>query len=93
MPMGLIDPASIEIDDKAADAYQQLGAERQRTLVAPEDDMWATFADLAEPHSLTLGTQLVGRFSVDDDKQLHGFYIIDGFRGVSDRLFVHVVHA
>ena len=67
----------VEINAHAADAYQRLSRERQRTLVAPEDDMWATFADIAEPHSLTLGAHLVGRFSVDENNQLHGFYISD----------------
>lgn len=41
--------------------------------------MWATFAYMAEPHVPTVGTQLVGRSSVDDDNQLHGFYVRDGF--------------
>jgi GNAT superfamily N-acetyltransferase len=86
-----IGPISIEINAGAADAYQQLSAQRQRTLMAPEDDMWATFADMAEPHSLTLGTQLVGRCSVDEDNQLHGFYIIDEFEPSATELFAHVV--
>ena len=86
-----LDPATIEIHGEAADAYGRLGAERQRTLVAPEDDMWATFADMAEPHALTIGTQLVGRFSVDDDNQLHGFYVRDDFEEYAAELFVHVV--
>ena len=82
-----IDPIDIEINAGAADAYQQLSAQRQRTLMAPEDDMWATFADMAEPHSLTRGTQLVGRFAVDEDNQLHGFYIIDEFEPSTAELF------
>lgn len=86
-----VGPISIEINPGAADAYQQLSAQRQRTLMAPEDDMWATFADMAEPHSLTFGTQLVGRFSVDEDDQLHGFYIIDEFEPSANELFAHVV--
>lgn len=77
-----LDPATIVINAGAADAYRRLGAERQRTLVAPEDDTWATFADMAEPHALTVGKQLVGRFSVDDDNQLHGFYVRRRVRGV-----------
>lgn len=44
-----LDPAGIEINTHAADAHRQLGARRQRTLVAPEDDMWAAFADVAHP--------------------------------------------
>lgn len=82
----------IEISANAEVAYQRLSLERHRTLVAPEDDMWATFADMAAPHSLTLGTQLVGRFSVDEDNQLHGFYISDDFEAVSIELLARVVN-
>ncbi len=53
--------------------------------------MWATFADMATPHSLTLGTQLVGRFSVDDDNQLHGFYVRDEFEETATELLARVV--
>lgn len=43
------------------------------------------------PHSLTLGTQLVGRFSVDDDNQLHGFYIDDDVEESATGLFARIV--
>ena len=72
-------PKKVEINDNASDAYERLSMDRRRTLAAPEDDMWATFADLAVPHALTLGAQLVGRFSVDDDNRFHGFYVGDDF--------------
>lgn len=87
-----VDPSSVEINAHAADAYRQLSAERRRTLVAPEDDMWATFADMAEPHSLTFKGQLLGRFSVDGDSQLHGFYVCDEFEETATELFVRVIH-
>lgn len=86
-----LDPLSVAINADTANAYEQLREERQPTLVAPEDDMWAAFADMAVPHSLTLGTQLVGRFSVDDDNQLHGFFVSDGFEQVATELFALVV--
>jgi GNAT superfamily N-acetyltransferase len=82
----------VEINDNAADAYERLSVDRRRTLVAPEDDMWATFADLAEPHALTLGTRLVGRFSVDEEHQLHAFYVSEEFETIATDLFVRVVH-
>lgn len=86
-----LEPSSIEINADAADAYQRLSAQRQQTLVAPEDDMWATFADIGEPHSLTLGTQLVGRFSVDGENQLHGFYMNEEFEDTAAEVFARVV--
>ena len=86
-----LDSARIEIHAGAADAYRQLTAQRQRTLVAPEDDMWATFADMAEPHALTIDAQLVGRFSVDDDRQLHGFHLSDDLEDAAADVFDRVV--
>ena len=85
------DPMKVEINHHAAEAYERLSVERRRTLAAPEDDMWATFADQAEPHSLTLGAQLVGRFSVDKDNQLHAFYVGDDYEAIATDLFVRVV--
>ena len=42
----------VVIKPDAADVYHELSADRQRTLVGPEDDMWAAFADMAEPHAV-----------------------------------------
>lgn len=86
-----LDSARIEIRAGAADAYRRLTAERRRTLVAPEDDMWATFADMAEPHALAIDTHLVGRFSVDDDRQLHGFYLSNDLEDAAADVFARVV--
>ncbi|MEQ8716686.1 MAG: GNAT family N-acetyltransferase [Acidimicrobiales bacterium] len=86
-----LDSARIEVGTGAGDAYRRLTPDRQRTLVAPEDDMWATFADMAEPYSLTLGTQLVGRFSVDDDAQLHGFHLSDDLEDAAADVFDRIV--
>ncbi len=80
-----------EIHRSAADAYEQLAEERQRTLAGPEDDMWAAFADRAEPHALKLGAKLVGRFSVDPERQLHGFYISEDFEAMAAELLARVV--
>ena len=85
------DTTPVEINKAAADDYEQLRAERHRTLVAPEDDMWATFADLAEPHSLTYDGRLAGRFSIDEEGRLHGFYVTDDFESEAAALLAHVV--
>lgn len=87
-----LEPNDIEINADAADAYRRLSADRQQTLTGPEDDMWATFADIAAPHSLTVGPQLVGRFSVDDDHQIHSFHVTDRYEEAAADLFVHVVN-
>ncbi|CAN5603121.1 hypothetical protein BH11ACT8_BH11ACT8_11920 [soil metagenome] len=85
------EPRNVEISADAAPAYEQLREARRQTLVAPEDDMWAAFADLAAPHALTLGAQLVGRFSVDEERRLHGFYVGDDFEAMAPALLAHVV--
>lgn len=85
------DRVSIEIHGAAAAAYEELRGDRQRTLVGPEDDMWATFADLGEPYSLTRGGRLAGRFSVDEEQRLHGFYVSDDFEAMSAGLLSRVV--
>ena len=53
--------------------------------------MWATFADLAEPHSLTYDGRLAGRFSIDDEGRLHGFFVTDDFESEAAALLAHVV--
>ena len=53
--------------------------------------MWAAFADLAEPHSLTFDGQLVGRFSLDDERRLHGFYLREEFEPMAADLLARVV--
>ncbi len=87
--MEIATDAEIRVDTSGA--YERLRDARHRTLVAPEDDMWATFADLAQPYALTLGGRLVGRFSVDEDRQVHAFHVGADHEGVAGELFAHVV--
>lgn len=87
---GMPVPSEVELVVDAA-AYEQLRMDRHRTLVAPEDDMWATFADLAVPHAIMIGDELVGRFSVDDEHQLHAFFVTDAFEPLAPALFARVV--
>ncbi|WP_460712694.1 GNAT family N-acetyltransferase [Nocardioides dilutus] len=81
----------VQIRPHATEAYELLAVHRRRTLVSPEDDMWATFADQADPYALTFGEQLVGRFSVDQDNQLHAFYVDADHEAIADQLFVRVL--
>ncbi len=81
----------VEINVDSADGYEQLRSQRQQTLVAPEDDMWAAFADMASPHSLTVGTRLAGRFSVEEGHKIHGFFVIDEFEEAATEWFAQVV--
>ncbi len=81
----------IQITRGAAGAHELLRAGRQRTLTGPEDDMWATFADLAEPYSLTFEGQVIGHFSVDSERQLYGFGVRDDAEAMTTELFAGVI--
>ena len=86
-----LDHMKVEISHHATAAYELLSVDRRRTLAAPEDDMWATFADRAEPYALMLDEQLAGRFSVDQDNQLHAFYVRDDHEAIATDLFLRVL--
>lgn len=44
-------------------------------LVAPLDDMWAAFAEMATPHVMTSGGEVVGSCAVDEEGQLLRFFV------------------
>jgi GNAT superfamily N-acetyltransferase len=64
----------------AAAVYADHGAEYLAGLVAPMDDMWIAFADMATPWALEVGDELAGSCCVDDEKQLLRFYVQPRFR-------------
>ena len=71
--------------------HDELRLERQRTLVGPEDDMWAAFADRAEPYAIIVGGEIAGCCSVDDVHELHLFFVRSDFEELAAELFAHVV--
>jgi RimJ/RimL family protein N-acetyltransferase len=71
--------------------YDDLRDERQRTLVGPEDDMWATFADMAEPYALVVEGEVAGCCSIDDVHELHVLHVRSDFEERAAELFAHVV--
>ena len=85
------DHVQVEIRHHATEAYELLSVDRRRTLAAPEDDMWATFADQAEPCALMVDEQLAGGFSVDQDNQMHAFYVRDDHESIAADLFQRVL--
>ncbi len=60
----------------AASVYGDQRAEYLAQLVAPMDDMWAAFADMAAPHALMVGDDLAGSCSVDEEGQLLRFHVL-----------------
>ncbi len=59
----------------AAAAYRDHQEPYLDQLVAPLDDMWAAFADMAVPHALCLDETLVGSACVDEESRLLRFYV------------------
>ena len=81
----------IEIRENSADTYGQLRDARRQTLVGVEDDMWATFADVPEPHALAVDHRVVGSCSIDDDNQLDAFHMDRDFEGTAPEVLAHVL--
>jgi len=75
---------SIRADNGAA--YGEHRGAYLAQLVAPLDDMWATFADQASAHALHVGDELAGSCAVDGDGQLLRFFVLPGFSQHSEAL-------
>ncbi len=70
----------------AAAIYRDHRTEYLAQLVAPMDDMWAAFADMAVPHGLMVGDEVAGSCCVDRDGQLLHFYVRPRFQHRSEAL-------
>ncbi|MEM9457329.1 MAG: GNAT family N-acetyltransferase [Myxococcota bacterium] len=65
----------LSLRTNAVSTYRDHEAGYIAQLVAPMDDMWAAFADMAAPHALRIGDEVVGSCCADDDRQLLRFYV------------------
>ena len=79
-----IDRPSLRSD--AASVYAEHRAEYLAQLVAPMDDMWAAFADMAAPHALMVGDEVVGSCCVDGERQLLRFFVLPRFSHRAEEL-------
>ena len=61
-------------------------AEYLQQLVAPMDDMWAAFADMADPHGLMVGNDVAGFCCVDRNRRLLRFYVKPRYQHRSEKL-------
>ncbi len=59
------------------DAFTEDRADYLAHLVAPLDDMWASFAEDAKPFTLRLGGEVAGSGCVDDEGRLLRFFVRD----------------
>ena len=75
-----------------ASVYAEHRAEYLAQLVAPMDDMWAAFADMAAPHALMVGEEVVGSCCVDDERQLLRFFVLPRFSHRAEELLRLALH-
>lgn len=83
--------SSIEIVSADPEVSAGLLREYRDTLVAPQDDMWAAFAAMASPFMLRREGELVGCFSVNDEGELHRFYVRPAVEDQAGELLEQVV--
>ena len=76
----LLESEQLSLRADAASVYGDHRAEYLAQLVAPMDDMWAAFADMAAPHALMVGDEVAGSCSVDEEGQLMRFYVLPRFQ-------------
>ncbi len=83
--------AELEIQANAGDAYFGLQPAYRETLVAPQDDMWAAFADAASHHALLVDGERVGCCSVNEDRELLFFHLHARVEDLAEGLFGDLV--
>lgn len=65
---------------QGAAIYRDQSPEYLAQLVAPQDDMWLAFADMAAPYALRVGDEVTGSCSVDEAGQLLRFFVLPRFQ-------------
>ena len=70
---------TIELRPGAGPAHERHSADRRRQLSRPDDDLWASLADLADPYELVIGGEPAGACSIDDQRRVHAFCVDDRF--------------
>lgn len=78
--------AQLALEVGAASIYRDQRAAHLAQLVAPLDDMWAAFADLATPCALLVDDAVAGSCCVDEQRWLVHFFVLPGFLEHSEAL-------
>ena len=80
----------LEVRPDSRQTYLDLRPEYLTSLLAPLDDMWATFAEQAEPYARVIGDQIAGCCSIDKAEELHNFYLCPDFVEHAERVFAQL---
>ena len=75
--------------------YAEMQPAYHASLIAPADDMWASFADAASPYALLANGETVGFCAVNDERELMAFHLLPRFENQGARLleFLRKQHA
>jgi hypothetical protein len=82
---------TIEIRPDVGDARIAYQQDHQKTLVAPPDDMWAAFAAMAEPYAVVVDGEVAGCCSVNEERELHHFYLDPEVEDRGESIFAYLV--
>jgi len=78
--------APMQIRTQAAEVYAAHREGYLAQLVAPLDDMWAAFADMAAPYALVMEDEVVGSCCVDAEGRLLRFFVLPRFQQHAEAL-------
>lgn len=84
-------PPKFNLQPNAAEVYSDLQPAYRETLVAPLDDMWAAFADMASPYALLVNSEVAGFCSVSEEQELLSFHVRARFEDVAEALFSFLI--
>jgi GNAT superfamily N-acetyltransferase len=82
-----MNPSNVKFHSDAAAVYRKLQPEYLASLVAPPDDMWAAFADMAEPYAVMVEDEAVGFAAVNAERELLAFHVGVPWEHQADDLF------
>lgn len=76
----------MELQSDAGDLYFDLQESYRDTIVAPQDDMWATFADRSKHHGILLNGKTAGCCSINDQREISFFHVQDPYLDRAEEL-------
>ncbi len=86
-----LERSEFDLQADAAKVYFGLQPAYRKTLVAPQDDMWATFADAAAHYALLAGGETLGCCSVNEDRELLFFHLRARFEDRAEAVFGELI--
>lgn len=83
--------AEIEIVPADPSLSDDMLRDYRRTLVAPMDDMWEAFAEMAHSFTMLRGGEPIGFFTVNDEGELYRFHVRSALEHQTGAFFRYVL--